>query len=344
MNTHSRLFSLFFFFLFAAQLSGQDTFSIIAVDPETGEVGSAGASCVDASAFGGVILLNDIIPGKGGVNAQATVCLPVHINLVNAMARMAEGFAPADIIEWLVENDACGSGTYANRQYGIADFDDDGQPRTAAYTGASTLAYANHITGPNYSIQGNILLGPQILDSMEARFLAEEGPLAKKLMAALQGANVPGADTRCMAQGTSSRSAFLRVAKPDDEPGNFWLELNVVLTPTGVEPIDSLQTLFDEWYGTINADSERVEEDGIKVYPNPSRGLLNIVLPPSVKLPAGASIFDSKGSVLKTTTLQSRSNQLALPESWANEVLFLKISDEQGRVVYSEKLLVLPHD
>ena len=118
----------------------------------------------------------------------------------------------------------------------------------------------------------------------------------------------------------------------------------MVLTPTGVEPIDSLQTLFDEWYGTINADSERVEEDGIKVYPNPSRGLLNIVLPPSVKLPAGASIFDSKGSVLKTTTLQSRSNQLALPESWANEVLFLKISDEQGRVVYSEKLLVLPHD
>ena len=344
MGTLHRFFSVFFFCLFAAQLSAQDTFSIIAVDPETGEVGSAGASCVDASAFGGVILLNDIIPGRGGVNAQATVCLPVHINLVNAIARMQEGFAPADIIEWLVENDACNSGTAANRQYGIADFDPDGQPRTAAYTGASTLAYANHITGPNYAIQGNILLGPQILDSMEARFLAEEGPLAKKLMAALQGAKVPGADTRCTSQGTSSRSAFLRVAKPDDPPGNFWLELNVVLTPVGVEPIDSLQTLFDEWYSTVNADAETPQYQEAEVFPNPARSSLNIVLPPSVKLPAVAAFFDATGSQLRQMPLQNRKTQLPLPEAWANEVLFLKISDGQGRVLYSKKLLVLPHD
>ncbi len=344
MNRCFRFLPFLVIIFFAAQLPAQDTFSIIAVDPETGEVGSAGASCVDASAFGGVILLNDIIPGRGGVNAQATVCLPVHINLVNAIARMAEGFAPADIIEWLVENDACNSGTQANRQYGIADFDEDGQPRTAAYTGASTLSYASHITGPNYSIQGNILLGPQILDSMEARFLAAEGPLAKKLMAALQGANVPGADTRCMAQGTSSRSAFLRVAKPDDEPGNFWLELNVVLTPMGVEPIDSLQALFDEWYGGINADSEKQKDSAVKVFPNPASSTLHIVLSPSVKLPAVVSFYNSKGSELRKTDLFNSTAQIELPEAWSNEVLFLKISDGQGRVVYSEKLLVLPHD
>ena len=88
------------------------------------------------------------------------------------------------------------------------------------------MDYKNHIVGPNYAIQGNILSGQAILDSMEARFLATPGPLADKLMAALQGANVPGADTRCLANGTSSLSAFLRVAKPNDLPGAFYLDLN----------------------------------------------------------------------------------------------------------------------
>lgn len=329
--------------LLSLALWAQDTFSIIAVDPETGEVGSAGASCVDASAYGGVVLINDIIPGKGGVNAQATVCLPVHINLVNAMARMEEGYAPADIIEWLVENDACGFGTFADRQYGIADFDDNGQPRTAAFTGASTLAWAGHLTGPNYSIQGNILLGPQILDSMEARFLAEEGPLAKKLMAALQGANVAGADSRCLSQGTSSRSAFLRVAKPDDQPGNFWLELNVVLTPVGVEAIDSLQALFDEWFATVGAHDTPDQQQMVRVFPNPVHTSLNIVLPPSVKLPALAVLYNSAGSRCGSYELADRQQTLLLPPQKMSEVQFLKISDAQGKVLFSEKLIVLPH-
>ncbi len=53
---------------------------------------------------------------------------------------------------------------------------------------------------------------------MEYRFLNTEGSLAEKLMSALQGAKVPGADTRCLNEGTSSLSAFVRVAKPNDHP------------------------------------------------------------------------------------------------------------------------------
>ena len=76
----------------------------------------------------------------------------------------------------------------------------------------------------NYSIQGNILLGAEILDSMEARFLAATGPLSDRLMACLQGANVPGADSRCLANGTSSLSAFVRVAKPGDADDSLFLD------------------------------------------------------------------------------------------------------------------------
>lgn len=325
-------------------LIGQDTFSIIAVDPETGEVGSAGASCVDASAFGGVILLNDIIPGRGGVNAQATVCLPVHINLVNAMARMEEGFSPAEIIEWLVENDACSSGNHTNRQYGIADFDPEGNPRAAAFTGSNCIAYAGHRVGANYAIQGNILLGQQIIDSMEARFLAEEGPLAKKLMAALQGANVAGADTRCMAQGTSSRSAFLRVAKPDDQPGNFWLELNVVLTPVGVEPIDSLQKLFDAWWQTVNTSDKKQESRSVRIWPNPASHEVTIEYDPPGGADARLLVYDTTGKLLVQRQLAHGRQLLRLDKDWATQLLLLKIIGEKGQLHHVEKLLLLPHD
>ena len=130
------------------------------------------------------------------------------------------------------------------RQYGIVKLY-NGSPYVAAYTGTNCFNYKNHIIGPNYSIQGNILLGQHILDSMEARFLNTPGDLSCKLMAAMQGAKVVGADTRCTGSGNSSLSSFLRVACPNDPQGTFSIELIVPQGPAGFEPIDSLQTLFN---------------------------------------------------------------------------------------------------
>lgn len=226
----------------------QHTFSIVAVDPATGQVGSAGASCIGGAI--GVDIISGILPGRGGINAQAWVCVP-NINLNNGLDRMSQGDSPQEVLNWLFDNDQCqypSSGydsTY--RQYGVVDFDSVGNPRSAAFTGYGADDYKNHIVGANYAIQGNILLGQQILDSMEVRFLSTGGELADKLMAALQGANVPGADTRCLAGGTSSLSSYIKVAKPGDTSGTFYLDIVIKSVPTGVEPIDTLQTRFDAW-------------------------------------------------------------------------------------------------
>jgi len=217
--------------------NSQDTFSIVAVDTVTGEVGSAGASCIDGS-----IIISDLHPGRGAIHTQAYY---FSSNQSNASARMDSGDSPQEIIDWLVANDATGNPTY--RQYGVVDVDSSGSPRSAGYTGSSTDDYKNHITGPNYAIQGNILLGQQILDSIEAGFLNTSGSLTCKLMAALQGANVPGADTRCLTSNKSSKSAFIRVAKPGDTTGTYSLDINVNQTPFAVEPIDSLQGLFNDF-------------------------------------------------------------------------------------------------
>lgn len=240
-------------------LNAQDTFSICAVDPLTGEVGSAGASCVNDCT-----ILTDVHPGYGVIHTQAS-WLSANQNYARSLMNL--GLSPQAIIDSLVLHDAQNNPSV--RQYGIVDLVNGG--RVAAYTGVNCLNYKNHITGLTYSIQGNILLGQSILDSMQTRFLNTSGTLAQKLMAALQGAKVIGADTRCASWNTSSKSAFLRVARPGDTTGVLTLNIQVLTTPFGVEPIDSLQALFNNWLTSVNQISSSIPENFYlsQNYPNP---------------------------------------------------------------------------
>lgn len=273
--------TILFLFLFALVFScvtAQDTFSIVAMDEETGEVGSAGASCVDLAAFPGFSddFLGELLPGKGAINTQAFYN---QTNQINARNRMNEGFTPSEIITWLALNDVNNQPQF--RQYGIVGIN-NGNVTAAASTGGSTNDYKNHMIGPNYAIQGNILLGQEILDSMEARFLRAEGDLACKLMAALQGANVVGADTRCAGNGTSSLFAFVKVAQPDDEFGDPSFVLSVRTSDgDGIEPIDSLQVLFDLENDCMNPTSvnDNSVQSLINIYPNPTSDFITIHLP-----------------------------------------------------------------
>lgn len=267
-----KIFTLLLAIFFSQALRCQDTFSIVAIDTITGEIGSAGASCIDDSQIeGGALIISDVIPGRGGIHTQAQWNTT---NQQNAHNRMAEGLSPQEIIDWLKTHDAQNNPTV--RQYGIVDFDSAGHARSAGYTGVNCMDYKNHITGPNYSIQGNILLGQQILDSIEAGFLNTEGSFAEKMMAALQGAKVVGADTRCTGNGTSSLSAFIRVARPGDPIGGFYCDLNVPSVPTGMEPIDSLQTLFNAWLETVVGLEEAQSEPEVIIFPNPASSFITV--------------------------------------------------------------------
>ncbi len=287
--------------IFAQNLRAQDTFSIVAVDSVTGEVGSAGASCVDLILFFPnypVDFLGDLIPGVGAINTQASYNVA---NQNNARNRMLAGDTPQQIINWLAANDAGANPT--NRQYGIAALV-NGSPQTAGYTGTNTLNYKNHIAGPNYCIQGNILLGQSVLDSMEARFLRETGDLACKLMAALQGAKVPGADTRCAnnGSGTSSLFAFLEVAQPTDSIGQPSFLVSVK-TPggAGIEPIDSLQILFDAQKSCAATGMTEYNRPMWNIYPNPAGDHVVIAAtsPTIVNLKSTYRIYDAQARLIR---------------------------------------------
>jgi hypothetical protein len=184
----------------ASVLYAQDTFSIVAIDSVTGEIGSAGASCVGFTSTypHGAQIISDVIPGIGAIHTQASW----HpTNQQNAHNRMLAGDTPQQIVDWLVANDVQNNPQV--RQYGIVGFN-NGHP-----------------------------------------------------MAALQGAKMVGADTRCaFPYNASSQSSFIRVAKPWNTPGNFYLDLWMSYPQSWSggafprDPIDSLQTLFNNWFVT----------------------------------------------------------------------------------------------
>jgi uncharacterized Ntn-hydrolase superfamily protein len=275
--------SLIVILMIVVGVNAQDTFSIVAADSTTREVGSAGASCVDLFTAGisDIGFLGDLLPDTGAINTQAYYLVA---NQNNARARMREGLTPAEIIDWLATNDIQGNST--RRQYGIVGFGGI-DVSAAAFTGTNCDNYKNHktgnINGIYYSIQGNILLGQLVIDSMESRFRKAEGDLACRLMAALQGAKRVGADTRCTADGTSSLFAFVKVAQPTDSYGNPSFFLGVRTHDNAhIEPIDSLQIIFDEQHFCETISISENHKNEIKVFPNPAGNEIKITFDQSL--------------------------------------------------------------
>lgn len=327
---------LFLFCFLMYTLSAQDTFSIVAVDPETGEVGGAGGTCLDIIQEGvSVIIISDILPGKGAINTQS---FWNSSNQSTARNRMEAGDSPEEIMSYLQFNDVQFNPLI--RQYGAADFGPDGMPRAAAFTGENCFDFKGQIVGENYAIQGNILIGAEVLTAMEEGFLADtSASLAQRLMMALQGANIPGADERCLEEGVSSRSTFLRVARPDDEDDDLYLDLEVPVTPFGVDPIDSIQVLFDAWLAT-STNNFILRDDQVTIFPNPTQSDITISLPQnSETIQFIARFYDTSGKLVHERMFSNTTEKIDYQFDSGAYILQL-VEQQSGILLYAEKVIV----
>jgi uncharacterized Ntn-hydrolase superfamily protein len=222
------------------------TFSIVAVDTASGDVGSAGASCIT-----GASIIERVVEGIGAMNTQAYWN---SANQARGDSMMRAGDSPDSIISFLVHNDAQNDGLdQSDRQYGAVTL--AGPGASASHTGSNNSYWAGARNGFAYSIQGNILLDSTIVYGMEAAFLATSGPLEDRLMAALEAAKVPGADIRCLGDGKSAISSFIQVVRPGDGATPY-LNLVVNNTASGVDPIDVLHDQFSAWRALQIADPD----------------------------------------------------------------------------------------
>ncbi len=214
------------------------TYSIVAVDRATRQVGGAGTSCIGGQ---DVYIIYGSVPGAGAVHAQA---LFSAAGRARALQLLGQGQAPEQIIT-AITADAF-DGNAASRQYGVVDV----TGRSAGFTGDSALPFADDVQGTvdtfTYSVQGNILTSNAVLSQARSAFEAPACDLAARLMAALEaGADNGEGDSRCTGDGIPSDSAYLQVDLPDAPAGSF-LSLRIP-TSGNDSPLPLVRAEFDAW-------------------------------------------------------------------------------------------------
>jgi len=157
------------------------TFSIVAYDPASESWGIG-----VASKFLGV---GSVVPwAKADVGAIATQSYANTTYGPHGLELLNQGKYAEDVIKTLTEADDLRE----RRQVGIVD--SEGNPAT--YTGKDCHPWAGGKTGKHYTCQGNILAGPEVVDDMAQAYETTKGPLAWRIMAALEAADAAGGDVR----------------------------------------------------------------------------------------------------------------------------------------------------
>ncbi|HEY6693545.1 MAG TPA: DUF1028 domain-containing protein [Solirubrobacteraceae bacterium] len=182
------------------------TYSIVALDPSTGELGAA----VQSHWFSVGSLCTWARSGVGAVATQSVV-EPAHGP--HALDRLQDGASAHDALAELIAADPLG----AVRQVGVVD----AEGGVAVHTGAHCIPCAGDALGAHWSCQANMMAGETVPAAMSAAFEHAEGDLADRLLAALHAAEGEGGDVR------GRQSAALVVVPAEGEPWQTRVDLRV---------------------------------------------------------------------------------------------------------------------
>ena len=222
----ARIFLLLFLLL--AATPAQATFSLCAIDPATGEAGVIVTTRVP--------FVGRAVPWvRAGVGAVATQAWTVVEYGRQGLDLLEQGVAPQEAIERLLAEDK----GRERRQIGIIDM----KGRTASHTGKENGEWAGSRQGRNYTVQGNILVGREVIDAVADHFESTEGsgmPLAERMILALEAGQSKGGDRRW----GLFQSAAIRVADPND-PGRGGDHLSVSIDVGEHEnPVAELRRIY----------------------------------------------------------------------------------------------------
>jgi uncharacterized Ntn-hydrolase superfamily protein len=200
------------------------TFSIVALDPATGDLGIAVESKF--------LSVGAVVPwAQAGVGAIATQSWANTSYGPRGLRMLKRGLTPRQVGAKLVASDKGAT----QRQFGIVD----ARGRAFTYTGKGCYDWAGGVTGKHFAAQGNILAGARVVDALAETFVATRGNLAERLVAALAAGQVAGGDRR------GQESAALLVVRKEGGYAGFndrYIDLRADDHP---QPIDELRRLLD---------------------------------------------------------------------------------------------------
>ena len=197
------------------------TYSVVARDPETGELGVA----VQSHWFSVGSIVSWAEPGVGAVATQS-IAEPAYGPRL--LERLRHGQAARDALDELlaVDDEA------RARQVAVVDRTGAG----AVHTGGACIPYAGHIEAEGFSAQANMMAGPEVWPAMAEAFTASTGSLPRRLLAALDAGEAAGGDVR------GRQSAALLVVPAEGEAWRRTVELRV---EDHNEPLNELRRLLD---------------------------------------------------------------------------------------------------
>lgn len=217
------------------------TFSIIGRDPETGELGMG----VQSKAFGAG---NRAMHAKGGlvIIAHQAAANPMYGGI--GIELLQSGYSPQEALDMMVASDEGRD----RRQVAILDI----EGRTAAWTGEGASDWKGHRCGVDFCAQGNIIAGPEVVDAMAESFQRSRGPLAERLMDALDAAQAAGGDVRGMQSG-----AILVVR--ERAGGGYSDRVVDIRVDDHDEPLVEMRRVLNVYFsGLMLRDASRLRADG----------------------------------------------------------------------------------
>lgn len=195
------------------------TYSIVARDPSTGELGVA----VQSHWFGvGAV----VAWARAGVGAVATQSVAEVAHGPNALERLQEGLAASEALAAVLREDALAH----FRQLGVVDV----VGRVAVHTGSACIPCAGEVAGEGFTCQANMMANDTVPAAMAATYSAHRGDLAERLLAALDAAEAAGGDVR------GRQSAALLVVPAEGEP---WRVRYDVRVEDHADPLGELRRL-----------------------------------------------------------------------------------------------------
>ncbi len=217
------------------------TFSIVARDPTTGELGVAVQS--HWFSVGSIVTW-----AEAGVGAVATQSFVDPSYGKNGLDLMRGGKSAPDALKELLEKD---EGREV-RQVAMID----AQGRVDAWTGKNDIQAAGHVVGQNFSTQANLMLNDKVWPAMAKAFEGTKGDLAERMLAALDAAQSVGGDIR----GKQSAALIVVTGKPT---GQAWKDRTFDLrVDDSSEPLVELRRLvkLQRAYNHMNAGDLAVEK------------------------------------------------------------------------------------
>lgn len=298
------------------------TYSIVARDSITGEMGIA----VQSHAFS----VGSIVGwGEAGIGVVATQSFVNRAYGPDGLKLLKSGKSPLEVIKILTASDSARD----IRQVAVLDM----QGRTASYTGKKCIQAAGNIAEKNFSVQANLMLNETVWPAMAKAFKETQGPLAERMIAALEAAQKEGGDIRGM------QSASILIVNPV-ATGNIWEDKPIDLrVEDHTQPIEELKRLLNLYraYEHSNLGDLAVEKNDLTLAEK-EYGLAEKMLPDDIEMKFWHAVSlvnkgktDEALNLFKTVFAKDANWSILISRLRKSELLIC--SDETEKIILSVK-------